>query len=145
MPWNGLRSKTAGGRASRRQSVLENRDLPVPNNDAEGPTMESLAGSVDAAENGSKGHQSFSTPSLQTTPPAAKKTHEGDASEDLPKQSRQAVAAKIPRNHRFSLLKFRHASDPQLSKSYASSDPSLTPPLPKPTSKCFRLCKGKVS
>ena len=142
MPWKGLRSNTAGGRTSRRHSVIGNRDLPVPNGDAEGHSVESIAGPVDTTpEKEATSHQSSDKPSPDAPPPAAETNRVGDEDEGLHEQLRHGDTAQIPKNHRFSLLKFRHASDPQLSRSYASSAPSLTPPLPKPTSKCSMRCK----
>lgn len=35
-----------------------------------------------------------------------------------------------PKTRRFSLMKFRHASDPQISKSYAAAEVPPVPPMP---------------
>ncbi|KAJ9264134.1 hypothetical protein DTO212C5_7298 [Paecilomyces variotii] len=49
--------------------------------------------------------------------------------------SPSAAQAQTPRRNRFSLMRFRHASDPQLSSSYtrAGEDVPPVPPMPPPT------------
>jgi hypothetical protein len=140
MPWKALRSNTAGGRKSRRHSFFENRDPPPQNGEAEGYSVESIAGPADIIQNEGTCDRSCHAPSRDFSPLAKGTPHTTHDSQAPPEQLRPTDAAKITKNHRFSLLKFRHASDPQLSRSYTSSAPILTPPLPKPPSKCRVLC-----
>ncbi len=135
MPWKALRSNTAGGRTSRRHSLLEKRDPPSRDGHHEVASAEPIPQSASTTENQSMSLQPSHSASGDSIP--ALVTRDTDhASKEIPQSSRHEVAAGVPKSHRFSLLRFRHASDPQLSRSYNSSATSLIPPLPNPTSKC---------
>lgn len=51
---------------------------------------------------------------------------------ETPTERRQSL-----RRNRFSMLRFRHASDPQLSSSYAQADPDAPPVPPLPPRKFY--------
>lgn len=136
MPWKGLRSHTAGGRMSTRHSFLEKQDTQF----LEGHETVSSSGPI-AQQTDTTDHrpisQSSSDPisgipiqTAQSTPSDVDQTRE-----NVPQRTRNGNAATVPRSHRFSLLRLRHASDPQLSRSYNTSASSETPPLPVPSSK----------
>ena len=136
MPWKGLRSHTAGGRRSRRHSFLEKKDTQFP----EGHERVSSSGPI-AQQTDTTDHRPISQLSsesisgnpiqiAQATPSDVDQTRE-----NVPQTTRNGNAVTVPRSYRFSLLRLRHASDPQLSRSYNTSAPSQTPPVPVPTSK----------
>lgn len=141
MPWKGLRPPTAGGRTSRRNSFLEETDPPGSKNDAEGQLVGSIGKQVEGSHDPLMGDQSRDTASRSPTPPPPQTLHAGHGVEDIPEPLSHSHATKVPKNRRFSLLKFRHASDPQLSRSFASLSTNPTPPLPNSPSKCLVLCK----
>ena len=143
MPWKNVRSTTAGGRKSRRHSFFENRDPPALSNDAEGHLAVSIAGQSEDFGDRFSGDQSCHTASRGPTPPAPESPHTNHVSEDVPERLRQKDVTRMSKNRRFSLLKFRHASDPQLSRSYTLSAPNLTPPLPNPPSKFLILLQAR--
>lgn len=134
MPWKGLRPDTAGGRRSRRLSSLDKGAPAAPEKRLKPDSVESKSQPPEASKS-----QSASRPSSRDAspgrPPTVQETPDADHSRiDVPQQLRRKEASKIPKSHRFSLLRFRHASDPQLSRSYASSASLSTPPLPNPAS-----------
>lgn len=130
MPWKGLRSHTAGGRMSGRHSSREKQDTQFPEGQER---VSSQTDTTDHRPISQKSSDSVSGNPIQTaqaTPSDVDQTRE-----NVPQRTRNGNAATAPRSHRFSLLKLRHASDPQLSRSYNASASSQTPPLPVPTSK----------
>ncbi len=139
MPWKGLRSHTAGGRRSRRHSFLEKEDALFPESNEMGGSSEPTTQQTDTTD--TTDHQPISQLSSHTISECPIQTAHATPSEmdptkeNVPQRMRNGNAATVPRSHRFSLLRFRHASDSQLSRSYNASAPSLTPPLPVPTSK----------
>jgi hypothetical protein len=143
MPWKGLRSNTAGGRKSTRHSFLEKRDSPSLDGQHGVESEDIITRSAEINEDRSSSRQLCHAASRDTTPPTPETPQLERVSENIPQQLKRENTATIPRSHRFSLLRFRHASDPQLSKSYATSTPSLTPPLPQPTSKCSVFCQPR--
>jgi hypothetical protein len=56
--------------------------------------------------------------------------HWPEAQETNQSQEQVGTPGRLNKNGRFSLLKFRHASDPQLSRTYAASSASSPPSLP---------------
>lgn len=139
MPWKGLLSSTAGGRKSRRYSFLEKTDPPMLEGHDEATSVEPIARPADITDHQSTSHLSSNTASRDPNPPAHETPDPDHTREDIPQRLRNGNAATIPKSHRFSLLRFRHASDPQLSRSYSTSATSLTPPPPLPTSKSLML------
>ena len=144
MPWKGLRPDPAGGRRSRRQSFLDEGGPSALDNNLRSDHVDPKSQSLEASK-----LQSTSRPSSRNTSPGpasiAQATTNTDYNRsDMPQQLKRKDTAKIPKSHRFSLLRFRHASDPQLSRSYATSATTLTPPMPNPPSECSMLYTPKI-
>lgn len=135
MPWKGLRSNTVGNRKPRRHSLTEKGESPTRqqgqgNERAESATQSSNAADAELAK----------PPTSRTTSGAASTETSLDTGlghVNPPQQANSQDIAKVPRSNRFSLLKFRHTSDPQLSKTYAAGTATskLVPPALKSTSK----------
>lgn len=143
MPWKGLRPRTAGGRKSRRHSFLEKRDFSSLDGEPASDSAEQIARQINTTENRPITHRSLGLASADPAP--GQETPDTDnASNDIPQRLRREDASTVPRSHRFSLLRFRHASDPQLSRSYATSESNLSPPLSNQTSKYSTWCLSKV-
>ena len=134
MPWKGLRPNSAGGRKGRQQSVRQKSDdasqlsSPVENTGEQSvkPTTALLDSTPDE-------HATALPPCPSPLPfdkPMEGLKHSLTNREVPSLFQRRTALSTTPRNHRFSLLRSRHASDPQLSKSYAAAAPTLTPPLP---------------
>ncbi|ERF77247.1 hypothetical protein EPUS_05816 [Endocarpon pusillum Z07020] len=134
MPWKGLRSHAAGGIMSGRHSFLEQQDTHFPEGHETVSSSEPIAQQTDTTDDRPISQPSSDSISenpiqiAQATPSDVDQTRE-----NVPQRTRNGNAATVPRSHRFSLLRLRHASDPQLSKSYNTSASSQTPPLPVPT------------
>jgi hypothetical protein len=62
--------------------------------------------------------------------------HWPEAQETNQSQEQVGTPGQSNKNGRFSLMKFRHASDPQLSKSYAAASASPPPSLPSKFHSC---------
>lgn len=137
MPWRGLRPNTAGGRNPRRQSFVDNRDPSALDGHEEVDLVEPGLQPADKPEPQSISHQLPHVASPDATLTAIEPSQTEPAPGGTAQQVRLRNAATVPRSNRFSLLRFRHASDPQLSTSYSTSAPGLKPPLPKSTSKCL--------
>lgn len=73
--------------------------------------------------------QSTGSPIVNPHWPEAQETNQSQEQISTPGQSNK--------NGRFSLLKFRHASDPQLSKTYAAASASPPPSLPSKFHSCW--------
>jgi hypothetical protein len=141
MPWKDLLPGTAGGRKSRRYSSLEKSDPPMLEGQDKAAPVEPIARQVYSTDHQSASRLSSSTPSQDPTSPAQDIPDSDYAREDTYQRLRNGNSATIPKSHRFSLLRFRHASDPQLSTSYSTSATSSTPPPPLPISKSLILCQ----
>ncbi|KKK12862.1 hypothetical protein ARAM_006487 [Aspergillus rambellii] len=84
----------------------------------------------------------------------------GDDDQDDPDVGRNDMHPHQTRQNRFSIMRLRHASDPQLSKSYAKAEGDTAPPLPQmpprkfhhscppppppPSSPCFALLRTLI-
>jgi hypothetical protein len=141
MPWKGLRSNAAGGRKSRRHSVFDNAEAPAVAEPHGMDSAEAIVAPADIMDHKPMSRQSSHAPSRNPAPPAHDASQADHATEDSSHHMRRINAATVPKSHRFSLLRFRHASDPQLSSSYSTSALILTPPLPKPPSKSLMDCR----
>ncbi len=142
MPWGGLRSHTAGGRRSRRHSFLEKKDTLGPEAHERIYPSESPPQQTDTTDQ--RPTSQLSSHSIlgnadQTAQAALSDVDQ--TTDNVAQRMKNGNVATVPRSHRFSLLRLRHASDPQLSRSYNTSAPSLTPPLPGPTSKFLISCQ----
>jgi len=135
MPWKDFLPGTAAVRKSRRYSFLEKTDPPIGEGHDKATSVDSIARQVYSTDHQSTSHLSSSTPYQDSTSHAQDISDSDFAREDIPRRLRSGNSATIPKSNRFSLLRFRHASDPQLSKSYNTSATSPTPPPPLPTSK----------
>lgn len=58
------------------------------------------------------------------------RSHGGGTSNGASSSSPEGPPISQRKQNRFSLMKFRHASDPQLSKTYTESKPPPVPPVP---------------
>jgi hypothetical protein len=144
MPWRGLRLNPAGGQKSRRHSFFEKGDPPAADGHRESEIVEPNQQLLDMPINESTGLQPPHNASPDLTTPEQTTPDTDPACRDMPVQMRNDDPATVSRSHRFSLLRFRHASDPQLSRSYTTSAPSSTPPLPHPASKSLMPCQPEV-
>jgi hypothetical protein len=145
MPWKDFLPGTAGTRKSRRYSILEKTDPPIQEGHDKATSVDSIARQVYGADHHSVSHLSCSTPYRDPTSLAQNISDSDLAREDIPQRLRNGNSATIPKSNRFSLLRFRHASDPQLSTSYNTSATSSIVPPPLPTSKSFTSSQPDVT
>lgn len=122
MHWKGLRL-VADGRDSKRQSTIEGQPrrsehLPRPSPPATEPR---LSESIPRSPGLSSSHVHL--PSLQVPEESA----EGQAPTDFAPSSGDTPSL---RRNRFSFMRLRHASDPQISKSYIKAGQQDAPPVP---------------
>lgn len=137
MHWKGLRLVADG--SSKRQSVIESQaqgrrsehlprplaPIAEPRYSESTPRFADLADS-EAVHTDGDGHEPLQL-SADTGPVA------GFARADFPARHITENTPSLRRN-RFSFMRLRHASDPQLSKSYAKAE--QTPPVPSLPRKC---------
>ena len=138
MHWKGLRPSAAGGRKSRRHSFFERNPQALDGQHGAKPE-DMIAQAASNTESQVISRQSSRSASPRRSLPTPQAPDSGHTVEDIPQRLRNGNAATIPRSHRFSLLKFRHASDPQLSRSYVATAPGSTPPVPVLSSKSLIL------
>lgn len=123
MPWRGLKAGLAN-RDARSRSPAVDSQLPrhsdqLPRIRGSSENLPSpLSHEVQLAQDGNEEGEQDS---------AALDSPNGEHELKL----RPARTHGTPRHHRFSLLRFRHASDPQLSTSYAASEPPPVPSIPR--------------
>ncbi|CAI7587258.1 unnamed protein product [Penicillium bialowiezense] len=122
MHWKGLRL-VADGRDSKRQSTIEGQPrrsehLPRPSPPATEPR---LSESIPRSPGLSSSHVHL--PSLQVP----EESTEGQAPTDFAPSSGDTPSL---RRNRFSFMRLRHASDPQISKSYIKAGQQDAPPVP---------------
>lgn len=135
-------SNSTGSGISKRHSIFHRGNPVIHDN-------QNASDSVDVASSQDGRMDSRAVPSATKST----STNPRSSTSELPSTngSGQLDAIDVNANrrpNRFSLLRLRHASDPQLSKSYTSSRQSSTPPPPQPPSKClmriFERIHGKI-
>ena len=129
MPWTRLRVERPSEKDLRRRSDVESLQRPVPFASINhGSQMQTMRG----AEPQRRIRDSVVSLSAINDPPVF------DEAESPPIQERP------PKHHRFSILRFRHASDSQLSKTAKEQADSGTPPMPSRKSKLPRILRVKL-
>lgn len=73
------------------------------------------------------------------TPEAGSRNGQDAVDGEKASSSPSAAQQQTPRRNRFSLVRFRHASDPQLSASYARADEDVPPVPPMPPRKFLKI------
>jgi hypothetical protein len=134
MPWKDLFPGTAAARKSRRYSFLAKTDTPIGEGNDKATSVDSIARQVYSSDHQSASHLSR-TPYRDPTALGQDISDSDLARDDIPQRLKNGNSATIPKSNRFSLLRFRHASDPQLSTSYHTSAIRPISPPPLPTSK----------
>lgn len=127
-PWKGFKSKTGNNHDTRWRNTLVGPQLPRHSDQ-----LPRRKGSLDdAGSNGGEENrpQELGNATSSSSTDAAGPQGDGAAGDA---NLRPVRTNSAPKHHRFSLLKFRHASDPQLSSSYAAAEAPPVPALPTPT------------
>lgn len=129
MPWSRLRANRPGGVGGRRHSVIET----------------TLAQEGDMLDSGIGARQT-PLPSAKSPSPL-RNSFEPQAVPDAPssivdRPENPVLMEAPPRRQRFSMLKYRHASDPQISKTARDQTIAPAPPMPAGKLQDWRVKKG---
>lgn len=121
MPTQGLKAGTAGPSSSKRHSMLG----PELNHEGSSPSI------VPDPSKSSLLSGSISPSPLNQEMDATSRPTSSNEENGIGNQLRPTRSAKqTPKSHRFSLMKFRHASDPNLSTSYSDAEAPPVPSIP---------------
>jgi hypothetical protein len=144
MPWKSLRPTPNDGSVSKRYSTLFTTS---DSSHSQQKSRPSLSRSPAARRQSDNGPRPILEESDHSTSTIAHLDHQGKhfngTSETVPDTTTPSSleSSQPARRNRFSMLRIRHASDPQLSASYARSAPNspAVPPLPPRKSSTWLL------
>jgi len=163
MPWRGLRIGIPDGTDSKRRSVIDlshsqsrhSEQLPrpslstsnlVPRHSESTPRTPRLTGADDGDGNDDDDGDYDDAAAANGDPRTSHLAVSGDRTDNSnsPSNTGNSSASQSPaealsgslRRNRFSFMRLRHASDPQLSKSYAKAEQKPPPVPPLPPRKC---------
>ncbi|KAL9111203.1 MAG: hypothetical protein Q9227_004280 [Pyrenula ochraceoflavens] len=126
MPLRGLKA-SATGTDSRRHSVL---GAPSSQNELDNKSN-NLDDAITSRKSATIGRRSPLNQEVDQDSPTTSTSALGEQQTDV--RLRPTRSRPTPKSHRFSLMKFRHASDPNLSASYNAEEAPPVPNMPMPT------------